>query len=81
VVSLHIPRCFLPGYEDHVRHPGAGQITVVTPDDVFDLQHSRLGGGVQPAGCRGCRWEDACPGLRHDYMAVFSGGEVRAVRS
>ncbi len=79
VVSLHVPRCFLPGYEDHVRHPGASLVTVVTPDEEFDLADSRLGGGVKPAGCSGCRWADACPGLRHDYVAVFGGGEVRAV--
>jgi MoaA/NifB/PqqE/SkfB family radical SAM enzyme len=79
VVSLHVPRCFLPGHEDHVRHPGADRVRVVTPDDVFDLKDSRLSGGVKPEGCRGCRFSDACPGLRHDYIAVFGGREVRAV--
>jgi cyclic pyranopterin phosphate synthase len=80
VVSLHIPRCFLPGYEDHVRHPGADLVTVVTPDEVFDLKDSRLTGGVKPEGCRGCQWEGACPGLRRDYVDRFGGGEVRAVK-
>jgi cyclic pyranopterin phosphate synthase len=79
VVSLHLPRCFVPGHEDHVRHPGADLVTVVTPDEVFDLKDSRLGGGVKPAGCAGCRWEQACPGLRHDYVERFGGDEVRAV--
>ena len=79
VVSLHLPRCFLPGYEDHVRHPGADLVTVVTPDEVFDLKDSRLGGGVKPAGCAGCRWEQDCPGLRRDYVERFGGDEVRAV--
>jgi cyclic pyranopterin phosphate synthase len=79
VVSLHVPRCFVPGYEDHVRHPGADVVTVVTPDDVFDLRDSRLGGGTKPAGCAGCRWADGCPGLRRDYVDVFGGDEVRAV--
>jgi cyclic pyranopterin phosphate synthase len=79
VVSLHVPRCFLPGYEDHVRHPGADLVTVVTPDEVFDLKDSRLGGGVKPAGCEGCRWAGECPGLRRDYVEVFGGDEVRAV--
>jgi cyclic pyranopterin phosphate synthase len=79
VVSLHVPRCFLPGYEDHVRHPGADVVTVVTPDEVFELRDSRLGGGLKPAGCSGCRWAGDCPGLRHDYVAVFGGDEVRAV--
>ena len=80
VVALHVPRCFLPGYEDHVRHPGADVVTVVTPDDVFDLADSRLAGGVKPAGCAGCRYLDACPGLRHEYVALHGGAEVRAVR-
>jgi MoaA/NifB/PqqE/SkfB family radical SAM enzyme len=81
VVALHIPRCFLPGYEDHVRHPGDDLVTVVTPDDVFDLKSSRLSGGVKPEGCAGCRYADACPGLRRDYIEKFGGGEVRAVHS
>jgi cyclic pyranopterin phosphate synthase len=81
VWSLHIPRCFLPGYEDHVRHPGDDLVTVVTPDDVFDLKDSKLAGGVKPEGCAGCRYIGACPGLRHDYIARFGGGEVRAVRT
>ncbi|MFT3769695.1 MAG: radical SAM protein [Minicystis sp.] len=79
VVSLHIPRCFLPGYEDHVRHPGADLVTVVTPDEVFELRDSRLSGGVKPDGCKGCRWASACPGLRRDYVDVYGGDEVRAV--
>lgn len=81
VVALHIPRCFLPGHEDHVRHPGDDLVTVVTPDDVFDLKSSRLGGGVKPEGCAGCRYREACPGLRVDYVDRFGGGEVRAVPS
>lgn len=81
VVALHIPRCFLPGYEDHVRHPGDDLVTVVTPDDVFDLKQSRLSGGVKPEGCAGCRYVNACPGLRPDYIARHGGGEVRAVRA
>lgn len=80
VVALHIPRCFLPGYEDHVRHPGDELVTVVTPDEVFDLKSSKLAGGVKPDGCAGCRYFDRCPGLRPDYIARFGEGEVRAVR-
>ena len=78
VVALHVPRCLLPGYEDHVRHPGADLVTVVTPDDVFDLADSRLGGGVKPEGCAGCIFADRYPGLRHDYVDRFDGDEVRA---
>lgn len=79
VIALHIPRCFLPGYEDHVRHPGADRVTVITPDETFELMDSRLGGGVKPEGCAGCHYFAECPGLRHDYVARFGGGAVRAV--
>lgn len=79
VQSLHIPRCFLPGYENHVHHPGADLVTVVTPDDVFDLKNSRLSGGVKPLGCQGCRFFDVCPGLRADYIALHGDQEPRAV--
>ncbi|MEZ4293875.1 MAG: radical SAM protein [Polyangiaceae bacterium] len=79
VVALHVPRCFLPGYEDHVRHPGADLVTVVTPDEVFDLKDSRLGGGVKPTACRTCRFEPRCPGLRRDYIDRFGDSEVRPV--
>jgi cyclic pyranopterin phosphate synthase len=79
VVSLHIPRCFLPAHEDHVRHPGADLVTVVTPDEVFDLRDSRLGGGVKPAPCSTCAFEGRCPGLRRDYIARFGETEIRPV--
>jgi MoaA/NifB/PqqE/SkfB family radical SAM enzyme len=79
VVALHVPRCFLPGHEDHVRHPGADLVTVVTPDDVFDLKDSRLGGGVKPRGCDGCARSAECPGLRADYIERFGGAEVRRI--
>ena len=79
VRSLHIPRCFLAGYEDHVHHPGADLVTVVTPDDVFDLKNSRLSGGVKPLGCKGCKFFDVCPGLRADYIALHGDQEPRAV--
>ena len=79
VWSLHVPRCFLPGYEAHVRHPGDELVTVVTPDEVFDLKNSKLAGGVKPEGCGGCRYFEACPGLRPDYIERFGGAEARAV--
>ncbi len=56
-------------------------VRVVTPDDVFDLKDSRLAGGVKPEGCASCKYWDACPGLRRDYIERFGGDEVRAVRA
>lgn len=79
LVALHVPRCFLPGYEDHVRHPGAGGVRVVTPDDCFDLVDSRLTGGVKPKQCADCHFDATCPGLRPDYVEVFGREEVRPV--
>lgn len=79
VRSLHIPRCLLRGYEEHVHHPGADHVRVVTPDDVFDLKDSRLSGGVKPLVCKTCRYDKVCPGLRADYIARHGEGEVEAV--
>lgn len=76
VVSLHVPRCFLPGYEDHVRHPGASGVRVVTPDEVFDLRESRLTGGVKAEGCKRCVYDAHCPGLREDYVQRFGASEI-----
>jgi cyclic pyranopterin phosphate synthase len=77
VISLHVPRCFVPGYEDHVRHPGADRVRVITPDEVFELKDSRLSGGSFPAACDGCRLRSGCAGLRRDYAAVHGDAEVR----
>lgn len=80
VVSLHVPRCFLPGYEDHVLHPGAEGVRVITPDDRFDLSASRLTGGVKPASsCGRCRYRAECPGLRQDYVEQYGTGELSPV--
>ena len=81
VVALHVPRCFLPAYEEHVRHPGQEGVRVVTPDEVFDLRGSRLTGGHKPDACARCVFEPTCPGLRRDYVARFGDGEVRPVEN
>jgi cyclic pyranopterin phosphate synthase len=80
VKSLHIPRCLLSGYEQHVYHPGfAEDVWVTTPDADFQLGRSKLGGQVKTDRCRGCRWFDLCPGLRLDYVERYGDGEVTAV--
>jgi MoaA/NifB/PqqE/SkfB family radical SAM enzyme len=78
-VSLHVPRCLLPGDLAHVRHPGADRVRVVTPRETFELKQSRLTGGHHPAACEGCIHRERCPGLRADYVAVHGDGEVAAV--
>ena len=80
VVSLHVPRCFLPGYEDHVRHPGEGGVRVVTPDETFDLRDSRLTGGHKPAACAACAFDARCPGLRRDYVERFGDSVTPVTR-
>lgn len=79
VVALHVPRCFVPGYEDHVRHPGADKVSVLTPDDAFELANSRLTGGVKPPACARCVHAPVCPGLRRDYVARHGDAEIRPV--
>lgn len=77
VVSLHVPRCFLSGYEDHVRHPGTERVRVVTPDEIFELKGSRLSGGFFPQACAACRFRESCSGLRSDYVSRHGAAEVR----
>ena len=80
VESLHVPRCLLPGYEEHVNHPGEGRfVRVVTPESVFDLADSRLSGGVKAEGCARCQYESECPGLRVDYVERFGTEELQPV--
>jgi cyclic pyranopterin phosphate synthase len=80
--SLHVPRCFLGGYEEHVYHPGFKEdVTVVTPDAVFQLSASRLSGQRKTERCEGCRWFEQCPGLREDYLERWGDAELEAVTS
>lgn len=76
VVSLHVPRCLVPGYEDHVRHPGLDEVMVMTPDETFELKGSRLSGGHFPEACGPCRFRSRCCGLRRDYAALHGEAEV-----
>ena len=81
VRSFHVPRCLLPGYEDHVSHPGAGMdVRVITPDSSFQLSASRLSGGHKPERCGECKWDAKCPGLRTDYVDKFGDEAISPVR-
>lgn len=79
VRSLHIPRCFLRGFENHVFHPGAEKVMVVSPGGAFELSDSLLSGGVKPLECKRCKYVGVCPGLRKDYAALHGDQEPRAV--
>jgi MoaA/NifB/PqqE/SkfB family radical SAM enzyme len=78
--SLHVPRCLLGQDHPHAWDPGAGRVVVVTPEATFALKDSRLAGRVKVPACAGCPFEQVCPGVRPDYLAVFGDGEIAAAR-
>lgn len=75
-VSLHVPRCLLPGYEDHAVDPTAGGVWCVTPDAEFQLGDSALSGQVKPESCRRCRHDSTCSGVRRDYADRHGTAEL-----
>lgn len=78
--SLHVPRCLLGQDHAHAWDPGADRVVVVTPEATFALKDSRLAGRVKVPACAGCPFEQVCPGVRPDYLAVFGDGEIAAAR-
>jgi cyclic pyranopterin phosphate synthase len=76
--SLHLPRCLLGADHPHAFDPGADRVKVVSPDAVFTLARSKLTGQRHVAACDGCRFRDACPGLRDDYLARYGDAEINA---
>ncbi|MSP59705.1 MAG: radical SAM protein [Myxococcales bacterium] len=80
-VSLHLPKCLLPGYEEHCIDPTEGGVLCVTPDAEFTLDQSRLGGQHKPDSCRHCIHDPACPGVRRDYADRHGVGELVPVRA
>lgn len=79
--SLHVPRCLLGTDAAHAYDPGSDRVTVLTPDDRFELKDSRLAGRVHVPACQGCDWSALCPGVRPDYLARFGDGEIAAARA
>lgn len=78
VRSRHIPRCMLPGYEDHVADLREDKVLVVTPRATFALWESRISPNTYAEKCNGCRWQHgACLGARHDYLERWGDGELR----
>ncbi len=80
VRSLHVPRCLLGEDHPHAHDPGRERVRVVTPDATFELRHSRLTGQLHVAACRGCAWEERCPGVREDYVERHGDAEIAAAR-
>ncbi|HVM97304.1 MAG TPA: hypothetical protein VMT89_13000, partial [Candidatus Acidoferrales bacterium] len=77
VVSRHIPRCMLPGYEDHVADLREDRVLVVTPRATFALWESKISPNVYGPKCEGCRHQRGiCLGLRNDYLQRYGDDEV-----
>ncbi len=78
--SLHVPRCLLGADHPHAWDPGSGEVLVVTPEATFALRDSRLAGRVKVPACVGCSFEQVCPGVRPDYLAVYGDAEIAGAR-
>lgn len=81
VLSRHIPRCYFPGYEDHVWNVRWDKVRVVTPNDSFDLLESAISTNVHASCCRDCAVFDDCPGLRRDYLERYGESEIKPIGS
>lgn len=78
--SLHVPRCLMGQDHVHAWDPGADRVVVVTPESTFALKDSRLAGRVKVPACTGCPFEQVCPGVRPDYLAVYGDDEIATAR-
>lgn len=77
VLSRHIPRCMLPGYEDHVADLREDRVLVITPRSTFTLWESKISPNAYGERCAGCiHKDDDCLGLRLDYLERYGDAEV-----
>lgn len=77
VVSRHIPRCMLPGYEDHVHDLREDRVLVVTPGSRFALWDSVISPSTYTGRCEGCAFRGgACLGARRDYLERWGDDEL-----
>ena len=78
VRSRHIPRCMLPGYEDHVVDLREDKVLVVTPRATFALWESRISPNAYAEKCNGCRYQHGiCLGARRDYLERWGDAELK----
>ncbi len=78
VLSRHIPRCMLPGYEEHIADLRDDKVLVITPHSTFTLWESRISPNAYGPRCEGCVHKDGiCLGLRLDYLERYGDAEVR----
>ena len=77
VRSRHIPRCMLPGYEEHVVDLREDKVLVVTPRATFALWESRISPNTYAPKCDGCRYQHgSCLGVRGDYLERWGDAEL-----
>jgi MoaA/NifB/PqqE/SkfB family radical SAM enzyme len=78
VRSRHIPRCMLPGYEEHVADLREDKVLVITPRTSFALWESRISPNAYTDKCTGCRYQHgACLGVRRDYLERYGDDELQ----
>ena len=77
VLSRHIPRCMLPGYEEHVADLRDDKVLVITPRSTFTLWESRISPNAYGARCSGCIYkDDVWVGVRLDYLERYGDAAV-----
>lgn len=78
VCSRHIPRCMLPGYEEHVADLREDKVLVITPRATFALWESKISPNTYGEKCAGCRYQHGvCLGFRRDYLERYGDEEAR----
>jgi MoaA/NifB/PqqE/SkfB family radical SAM enzyme len=78
VRSRHIPRCMLPGYEDHIADLREDKVLVITPRTSFALWESKISPNAYSEKCEGCRYQHgACLGVRRDYLERYGDAELQ----
>ncbi|MGH7785629.1 MAG: radical SAM protein [Candidatus Binatia bacterium] len=77
VLSRHIPRCLLPGYEDHIADLREDRVLVISPHASFALWESKISPNAYADKCMGCRHHQGiCLGLRRDYLERYGDAEL-----
>jgi MoaA/NifB/PqqE/SkfB family radical SAM enzyme len=78
VRSRHIPRCMLPGYEEHIADLREDRVLVITPRTSFALWESKISPNTYAEKCAGCRHQHGvCLGVRRDYLERYGDEELR----
>ena len=76
VMSRHIPLCMLPGLEEHLVDTTNEDVTIVTPDETFDLRDSAISANSYGENCERCSQRPRCAGIRQDYLKAMGDEEL-----